>query len=174
MNTRVRGFLVVLGLFAATLFLSAQNDKTAIDQLKGELEQKNVVYFATAVPGAAGTFLGVQHIKGMALIVIHCKAADDNVSFLDDEINKKDYRKVYKDLSMMRGNNYTLVFDYGLNSLENDSSSGDFIQENDKVRYLNKSFADNQFASQEEYDAFVNKYRESYLRWLKVIGQQLK
>jgi len=174
MNKVVRGSAILLVLFASVLCLSAQNDKAIIEPLKGELEQKNIVYFATAVPGAAGTYVGIQHIKGMALIVIHCRAAADNVSFLDEEIAKKDYRKAYKDLSMMRGNDYSLVFDFGLNSLEIESGSGDFIQENDKVRYLNKSFADNNFATQEEYEAFVRKYRESYVRWLQVISKQLR
>ncbi len=96
------------------------------------------------------------------------------MSFLDEEIAKKDYRKVYKDLSMMRGNDYSLVFDFGLNSLEIESGSGDFIQENEKVRYLNKSFTDNHFATQEEYEAFVIKYRESYVRWCQVIGKQIR
>ncbi|HOT01644.1 MAG TPA: hypothetical protein PLY66_11615 [Acidobacteriota bacterium] len=174
MKQMVRGSAILLVLVASVLSLSAQNDKAAIQQLKGELEQKNIVYFATAVPGAAGTYVGVQHIKGMALIVIHCRAAADNMSFLDEEIAKKDYRKVYKDLSMMRGNDYSLVFDFGLDSLEIESGSGDFIQENDKVRYLNKSFTENNFTTQEEYAAFVDKYRESYVRWLQVISKQLR
>jgi len=174
MKQMVRGSAIVLMLVASVLCVTAQNDKAAIDQLKNELEQKSIVYFATAVPGAAGTYVGVQHIKGMALIVIHCKAASDNVSFIDEELAKKDYRKVYKDLSMMRGNSYSLIFDFGLNSMEIESDSGDFIQENDKVRYLNKTYADNGFATQEEYEAFVSKYRESYIRWLQVISRKIR
>jgi hypothetical protein len=113
-------------------------------------------------------------LQGLAFIAIDAVVEPENVEFLEEDLAKKDYRKVYKDLTMLKGNSYIMMFDSGMNNLTNEGDSRDFIKENEKVYYLDKGYQENGFASSQEYDSFVLKNREKYSHMLKVIDQALK
>ena len=81
---------------------------------------------------------------------------------------------MYKDLTMMKGNTYLMIFDSGMDSLAGGDNSRDFIKQNEKVYYLDKSYQDNGFASQDELNAFILKNREKYQHMIQVIDGALK
>lgn len=165
---------VIFILSLASLALYAAETFPAADSVKGKMTSQNLVYFVAKDSAARNTFVGIQYLQGLAFIVIQANVDPDNVEFIDEDLAKKDYKKVYKDLTMMRGNTYVMIFDSGMDSLTDGDTSRDFIKQNDKVYYLDKSYQDNGFASQDELEAFVVKSREKYQHMIQVIDGALK
>jgi hypothetical protein len=152
--------VVVLAL--VTLSPLAADDNAVAESVKTKMAGKSLVYFVAKDPGKANAFLGIQHLQGLAFIVIRSEVDPDNVEFIEEDLGKKDFKKVYKDLTMMRGNVYIMIFDSGMDSLSVGEGSRDFIKENNKVYYLDKGFGENGFPSQEEFQAYVIKSRQLY------------
>jgi hypothetical protein len=167
---------LVFLLFAAMAVVPilAANDDPMAKSVQDKMTQKNLVYFVARDTSAKNVFVGIQYLQGLAFIAIDAVVEPENVEFLEEDLAKKDYRKVYKDLTMLKGNSYIMMFDSGMNNLTNEGDSRDFIKENEKVYYLDKGYQENGFASSQEYDSFVLKNREKYSHMLKVIDQALK
>ena len=166
------GMLVALGL--AGQALAADNNGNSIDRLRALMERKDLVYFVTPAPQQPGDFVGIQYLKGMAFIAISSTVGQENLAYVNDTLQKKDYRKLYKDLSMLKGNSYTVVFDFNLDNLRINGGSGDFIQQNENVRYLNKGYSENGFKSSNEYESFVKLNQDKYSSWLGILESKLK
>lgn len=166
------GMLVALGL--AGQALAADNNENSIGRLRALMEQKDLVYFVTPAPQQPGDFVGIQYLKGMAFIAIYSTVGQENLAYVNDTLQKKDYRKLYKDLSMLKGNSYTVVFDFNLDNLRINGGSGDFIQQNENVRYLNKGYSENGFKSSNEYEGFVKLNQDKYSNWLGILESRLK
>jgi hypothetical protein len=161
-------------LSLASLTLQAAESFPAADSVKAKMTGQNLVYYVTKDPAARNVYVGIQYLQGLAFIAILSTADPDNVEFLEESLSKKDYKKVYKDLTMMKGNTYLMIFDSGMDSLSGGDSSRDFIKLNEKVYYLDKSYQDNGFASQDELEAFILKNREKYQHMIQVIDGALK
>jgi len=174
MKCRILTAMLLVLLVLAGQALRAANNENSIDRLKALLEQKNLVYYVIPVPQQPGDFIGIQYLKGMAFIAIYSKVDSENQAYVNDTLQKKDYRKLYKDLSMLKGNSYTVVFDFNLDNLRINNGSGDFVQQNENVRYLNKSYGENGFKSSEEYEGFVKVNQEKYSSWLGALEQSLR
>ncbi|MBN2432249.1 MAG: hypothetical protein JXQ27_12290 [Acidobacteria bacterium] len=144
-----------------------------LDQLKGLLDQKDTSYFVIKSPTENNGFIGINYLKDVSLIVIHANVLDDNVSFVEDSISAKDYKKAYLDLSLMKGNSYTIIFDFMIDGLEVSSSSGDFIKTDDQVVYLNKSPDEAGFDSGQDFDKFVRENTQNYEDWLRAVQNAL-
>ena len=147
--------------------------KDFLKSLVAKMNKKNIGYFVIPASGEPDGFIGINYLKGVSLIVIHSRVTKDNLPFVTEELRNKNYRKVYQDLSMMKGNTYTVVFDFMIDDLSTDSSSGDFIKENDTVHYLNRSYSDNGFSSHDEYKNFIDRTRTNYFKWLEEIDKAL-
>lgn len=169
-----RGLVCILIMAVAVIPLLAANGDPVAKSVQDKLTQKNLVYFVAKDPAAKNVYVGIQHLQGLAFIGIYAEVDPDNVEFVDEDLAKKDYRKVYKDLTMMKGNTYIMMFDSGMNNMIKDGDSRDFIKENDKVYYLDKGYQENGFDSDQAYEAFVLKNRDTYSHMLKVVDGALK
>lgn len=169
---RLVSAIFILSLASLTLF--AAENFPAADSVKGKMTSQNLVYYVTKDPATRNAYVGIQYLQGLAFIVIHANVDPDNVEFIEEDLAKKDYKKVYKDLTMMKGNTYVMIFDSGMDSLTGGDNSRDFIKQSEKVYYLDKSYQDNGFASQEEMESFILKNREKYQHMIQVIDGALK
>lgn len=169
---RLVSAIFILSLASLTLF--AAESFPAADSVKGKLSSQNLVYYVTKDSATRNAYVGIQYLQGLAFIVIHSQVDPDNVEFIEEALTKKDYKKVYKDLTMMKGNTYVMIFDSGMDSLTDGGDSRDFIKQNDKVYYLDKAYQDNGFPSQEEFASFMMKNREKYQHMIDVIDKSLR
>jgi hypothetical protein len=166
--------LVITSLFILLVAITQANQATVdLDQMKRILDEKNVSYFVVKSPTEKNGFIGINYLKDVSLIVIHANVLDDNVSFVDDSIAAKEYKKAYLDLSLMKGNSYTIIFDFMIDGLEKGSSSGDFVKNNDQVVYLNKDADEVGMDSGEALDNFVREHSRKYMEWLLAIRNAL-
>jgi len=169
--SRMLSFCVLVMILAAMAW--ANQATVNLDQLKEMLDQKDISYFVIKSPTEGNGFIGINYLKDVSLIVIHANVLDDNVSFVEDSIAAKDYKKAYLDLSLMKGNSYTIIFDFMIDGLETDSSSGDFIKTDDRVAYLNKGADEAGFNSGQEFDEFIRRNTQNYMDWLRIIQNAL-
>lgn len=167
---------LVLSLLACCLFslLPAQDTGDQLKRIVSLLEGQSSAFFAAKSKAEPDVYVGVQYLKGISLILVRSKVDPDNVSFLDETLAAKNYRKVYQDLSMMKGNQYAIIYDHEINGLDTGGSSGDFIKVSGKVIYLNKTAAENGLATEDEYKEKVEQYRQLYREWLQIIEKALK
>lgn len=174
MRNQMRFSLVLAGVVLLGSLLCAQVDSAYLEKMTSLLDSKSIVFFAAKAPGEPNGYVGIQYLKGVSIIVIHSVVDPDNAEFVNADLGEKSYRKVYKDLSMMKGNRYTVIFDFQNNNLEIGEASGDFIKENDKVIYLNKTFEENGYPTLGKYSEAVGDYQAKFTRWLKVVESALK
>ena len=166
----MRSHRYLFSILVCLLFtISLMGQSIDFDDVKKQFDQNNVRYFVTKVTGRSNEFVGINYLRNVSLIAIHAEVLDDNVSFVEESITAKDFKKAYLDLSLMKGNSYTIVFDFMVDGLERSGDSGDFIKLNDKVCYLNKTAEECGFASAEELEQFFREFQTRYKDWVTLI-----
>jgi len=157
--------------FSAEVFTG--NSSVDLEKIKGEMNGRDTNYYVMKAPDENNGFIGVNYLKDVSLIIIHSTVPKDNVSFIDEEIAAKNYKDAYLDLSMMKGNAYTIIFDFMIDGIKANPSSGDFIKNNNKVSYLNKGYLEAGFSTPEEYQEFIQDHEAKYNKWLSAVERVL-
>lgn len=174
-TARWMGFAVCALLMSLSIFAYGQDPSQSIDSIRKGMEQKNLTFFVIKAPGSENnTFIGVQYLRGVAVSIVYAEVMQDCLITVAKDMGDQNYRKVFQDLTMVKGNHFTSVFDFKMDNLRTDSSSGDIIRTQDKICNLNVGYKENQFPNDQAYKSYVEQNRDNYARWLALIAAALK